>query len=262
METNSETQEKVGAGVGGVAGTAAGIGGGVVAVSAAGTTAGLSGAGITSGLAAIGGTAIGGIAVIAAGTVLLAAGGAWGGYKLVQWWKGKNNDPGPKQTMKMSHDEFRRMCDAVEGYIALGLVDEALNILEDLPPNLKITREVIALHIGILLKSKDYLKASYLAETLSMSEPENVDRMLDVARYRYQAGEFKDALAWLVSVERKCLGDADFHYLSAQCHAAIGDLEQARRSLQKVSALSETLRMRALDDPAFEAIYGAEPTLE
>jgi predicted Zn-dependent protease len=183
---------------------------------------------------------------------------------VINWFSGgrRKNDPGPKQTMKMSQDEFRRMCDAVDGYTALGLVDEALNILEDLPPNLKITREVITLHMGILLKSKDYLKASYLAETLSMSEPENMDRMLDVARYRYKAGEFKDALTWLVSVEKKCLNEADFHYMSAQCHAAFGDLEQARRSLQKVSVLSETLRMRALDDPVFEAIYGAEPILE
>lgn len=162
----------------------------------------------------------------------------------------------------MTAQEFKKMCDAVDGYTALGLVGEALNILEDLPPNLKITREVITLHMGILLKSKEYLKVSYLAETLSMSEPENVDRMLDVARYRYQACEFKDALAWLELVAKKCLGHADFHYLSAQCHAAAGDLEQARRSLQKVSVLSENLRMRALDEPAFEAIYGADPTLE
>ena len=62
-----------------------------------------------------------------------------------------------------------------------------------------------------------------------------------------------------MSVDKKCLGNAEFHYLSAQCHAAVGDLEQARRSLQKVSVLSETMRMRALDDPAFEAIYGSEP---
>ena len=162
------------------------------------------------------------------------------------------------EVSKMTAQEFKKMCDSVEGYTALGLVDEALNILEDLPPNLKITREVIKLHIGILLKSKDYLKASYLAETLSMSEPENVGRMLDVARYRYMADEFKEALAWLVSVEKKCLSDADFHYLSAQCHAVLGDLEQAIRSLQKVSVLSERLRSRALDDPAFEVISGAE----
>ena len=104
-----------------------------------------------------------------------------------------------------------------------------------------------------------YSKVSY---TRSQDQVENVASMHDVARYRYMACEFKEALAWLVSVEKKCLGDADFHYLFARCHAALGDLEQVRRSLLKVSVLSETLRLRALEDPAFESIYGAEPHIE
>lgn len=113
--------------------------------------------------------------------------------------------------------------------------------------------------MGILLKPKEYLKASYLAETLSLSEPDDVDRLLMVARYRYQAGEFTDALDWLMSVGKMCSGDAYFNYLCAQCHAALGDMDAARTSLQKVSAMSETLRSRALDDPVFEAISGAKP---
>ena len=78
-------KENAGAVVGGVAGTASGVGSGITAVSICGTTAGLSGPGIISGLAAIGGTALGGIAVIAVGTVGLAAAGAWGGFELVKW---------------------------------------------------------------------------------------------------------------------------------------------------------------------------------
>jgi hypothetical protein len=65
--------------------------------------------------------------------------------------------------------------------------------------------------MGILLKSEDYLKASYLAETLRMSEPEKVDRMLDVARYRYMAGEFNHAMVWRANVEKEYLSDADFN---------------------------------------------------
>ncbi len=156
----------------------------------------------------------------------------------------------------MNEQEFKKACDAAEGYTALGLLEEAVNTLENLPSELKTSKEVITLHMGILLKAKDYLKASYLAETLSLSEPDDVDRMVLVARYRYQAGEFTDALAWLLSVQKKCSGDAYFHYLCAQCHAALGDMDTARNSLKQASAMSETLRIRALDDPVFEAIYG------
>lgn len=160
----------------------------------------------------------------------------------------------------MTADDFKKTCDAVEGYTALSLLDEANNILEELPSEFKITKEVITLHMGILLKSQDYLKASFLAETLSMSEPDDLDRMLLVARYRFQAGEYAGALAWLMSVQKKCSGDAYFHYLCAQCHAALGKMDATRNSLKQASAMSETLRMRALDDPVFEAIYGPDTT--
>lgn len=53
--------------------------------------------------------------------------------------------------------------------------------------------------------------------------------------------------------------DPYFHYLFAQCHAALGDMDAARTKLEQVSVMSETLRSRALDDSVFEAIYGAEP---
>lgn len=89
-----------------------------------------------------------------------------------------------------------------------------------------------------------------------------MDWMLFVARYRYKGGAFKDALAWLVSVEKKCSEDGYFHYLWAQCHAALGDMDRAREALQKVAKMSEILRLRALDDPVFEAIYGADTLLD
>jgi len=74
------------------AGAAAGTAGGVVAVSAMGTTAGLSAAGITSGLAAVGGTVGGGMAagtaVVAAAPVAAAVAVGYGLYKIAKWFKG------------------------------------------------------------------------------------------------------------------------------------------------------------------------------
>lgn len=69
-----------------VAGAGAGTAGGVVTISAAGTTAGLSAAGISSGLAAIGGTVGGGMvagtAVVVAAPAVIAAGAATGVFML------------------------------------------------------------------------------------------------------------------------------------------------------------------------------------
>ena len=77
----SESQkEKVSEYIGATGGVAAGVGGAIGAISASGTVAGISAAGITSGLAALGGTMLGGIAVVA--SVPVAAGFA--GYGLVK----------------------------------------------------------------------------------------------------------------------------------------------------------------------------------
>ena len=73
-------KEKVSEYIGAAGGITAGVGGAIGAISVSGTVAGLSAAGITSGLAALGGSMLGGIAVVA--VVPVVAGAA--GYGLVK----------------------------------------------------------------------------------------------------------------------------------------------------------------------------------
>jgi len=77
---SKEDKEKVSEYIGAVGGAAAGIGGAIGAISVSGAVAGLSAAGITSGLAALGGSMLGGLAVVA--TIPLAVGAA--GFGLVK----------------------------------------------------------------------------------------------------------------------------------------------------------------------------------
>ena len=161
---------------------------------------------------------------------------------------------------KMSPQQFKRIFEATEGYTTLGLLNEATHLLESLPSELKITKEVVTLHLGILVKSGEFSKASYLAETLSLSEPGNVDRMLMVGRYRYMAGKMLEALNWLFSVANKCEHDSYFHYLTAQCHAALGDLEAAKSALKFAFDINDDCRLQAVEDPVFEALFGPDPT--
>ena len=142
----------------------------------------------------------------------------------------------------MTADAFKKLCDAVEGYTTLELFEEAQKLLDELPPKFKITREVIILHMTLLVKQKEYHKASFLAETLSLFEPDHVEVLLMVASYRYNAGAFEEALEWLLSVETKCSGDDHFHYICAQCHAALGNMDEAKASLKIASEKIESGR--------------------
>ncbi|ACS79494.1 helix-turn-helix domain-containing protein [Maridesulfovibrio salexigens] len=73
-------KEKISETIGTSGGVLAGVGGAIAAIGAAGVVPGLSAAGITSGLAAIGGSMLGGVAVVAA--IPIATGAA--GYALVK----------------------------------------------------------------------------------------------------------------------------------------------------------------------------------
>jgi DNA-binding XRE family transcriptional regulator len=77
---SEKDKEKIAESIGAAGGITAGVGGAIGAISASGAVAGLSAAGITSGLAALGGTMLGGIAIVA--SIPVAAGFA--GYGLVK----------------------------------------------------------------------------------------------------------------------------------------------------------------------------------
>jgi len=82
MTSSNENKKAVGTAGGAAIGTGIGLTSSAVIVSASGTVAGLSGAGITSGLAAVGGTILGGAAILTCGTVIVAGLGAYAGYKI------------------------------------------------------------------------------------------------------------------------------------------------------------------------------------
>lgn len=158
----------------------------------------------------------------------------------------------------MTADEFKKLCTTAEGYIELGLLEDALKTLEGLPMNLKITKQVILLHVQILMRSGQMLKASYLAENLSFSNPDNLELAIEVARLKHIGGENTEALKWLHSVELKCQHLACLHLLRARCHAALEDLEACVLALRATHDIEPAQRLRTIDDPPFDAIYGKE----
>ena len=153
----------------------------------------------------------------------------------------------------MNATQFLKEITAVEGFIELGLLEDAANKLEDLPSHFKTTAEVINLHVRILVADGEFLKASFLAETLSLSDPDSSQKAINVAWLKYQAGEYTEALQWLNRVKSDT---AVFHYLKAQCHGRLGENAEMKSALHLALELDESLKMKALDDPVFSQIFG------
>ncbi len=92
-----------------------------------------------------------------------------------------------------------------------------------------------------------------MAETLSLSDPESPQKAMNVAWLKYQAGEYTEAQQWLNRVKSDT---AAFHYLQAQCYGRLGENELMKSALHLALELDESLKMKALDDPAFSQIFG------
>jgi hypothetical protein len=157
----------------------------------------------------------------------------------------------------MSRDEEGRICQAAEGYADLGLVAEAWELLDSLPIEAKLTKLVIALQVKLLVKAQEFLKASFLAETLCRMGLDDPENLVLVAELRFRGGDARGALEWLEGIMGRCENSADFHYLKAQCQTATGDIEGVKDTLHLLGQRWPELRLHIIEDPSFNAIFGA-----
>jgi hypothetical protein len=157
----------------------------------------------------------------------------------------------------MSMNEVGRICQAVEGYSILGLTTEAWDLLDSLPMEAKLCRPVIQLQVNLLMQAEAYRKASFLAETLCRLDPENTDNLVLVAKLRLKGDDLQGAIEWLDQIGPKCVDNAEFHYIRAQCQAETKDIESAKLTLGLIRQRWPNLCERMVDDPAFDAIFGA-----
>lgn len=157
----------------------------------------------------------------------------------------------------MSMNEVGRICQAAEGYAVLGLTTEAWDLLDSLPIEAKLCRPVIQLQVNLLVQAEAYRKASFLAETLCQLDPEDAENLVLVAKLRYKGSDIQGAIEWLDQIGPKCEDNAEFHYKRAQCQAETKDIESAKLTLGLIRQRWPHLCERMVDDPAFDAIFGA-----
>ncbi len=134
----------------------------------------------------------------------------------------------------MTLEELKRTCDVMEGYVDLGLFNEAFKLMRGLPSEFRMTSDV-ELFVNGVMKMSHSMRPSSLSDARTADGLPDVDRMLFVAHLRYQAGDLRAALEWLMLVETLCVGSAKFHHLLARCHAGLGDSEQAQQDVGMVA---------------------------
>jgi tetratricopeptide (TPR) repeat protein len=116
---------------------------------------------------------------------------------------------------------IRAAVEKAEGFLSLGMGVEAWETLEDLPTESKNHPEVLALRVAVLVHEKSWQKAVFLADGVLTAFPALAGVWLDLARAKAQ----------------------------------LGDLEAAKEALRRAFALDGELKLEAVRDERFSALW-------
>jgi len=149
---------------------------------------------------------------------------------------------------------------AAQGYLELGMVEEALAELVDVPtsvisdPDTAPDPYLIELRLHILMKGERWSDALSSAKELLLLDSAALPAYIHGAFALHELGRTTEARDLLLRGPEVLGMDPTYHYNIGCYEAVLGNIESAKRSLEKCFALDETYRDFAKLDSDLETI--------
>jgi predicted Zn-dependent protease len=149
---------------------------------------------------------------------------------------------------------------AAQGYLELGMVEEALAELVDVPtsvisdPDTAPDPYLIELRVHILMKGERWSDALSSAKELLLLDSAALPAYIHGAFALHELGRTTEARDLLLRGPEVLGMDPTYHYNIGCYEAVLGNIESAKRSLEKCFALDETYRDFAKQDSDLETI--------
>jgi len=146
---------------------------------------------------------------------------------------------------------------AAQGYLELGMVEEALSELASVPAGENADADLTELRLHILMHGKRWDEALVAAEELLRISPQAVPGYIHGAFALHELGRTAEARDLLLKGPPLLRQNPTFHYNIGCYEAVLGNRESALQSLRESFALDETYRDFAQCDPDLEGIRDA-----
>lgn len=142
-----------------------------------------------------------------------------------------------------------------QGYFDLGLYDDAWQSIEDQPTEDRESCDAFKLRLKILAATDRWEQCHFLSDGLVQSDPSWPLPKLLGAEALDKQGEIERALAFLVAGEVHLQNEPGFWYQLGSYHARLGDALEAKEAVARLAQLAPDLRVKVLEDPAYEAVW-------
>ena len=135
------------------------------------------------------------------------------------------------------------------GYRELGMFDESILILEDIPfEEDRWHPLVVETRYNTYRDAKEWTLAMTMAKLKHESKPNSLEWLLNYADAHHQLGDTKKVIECLQKVEDQFGEEAEYQ-------AILGNVEEAKNLVRRVCKLNGSFKADFLDDPAFDSVW-------
>ena len=141
------------------------------------------------------------------------------------------------------------------GYLQLGMIEEANEEVEALPPELKTDIDVLGLRAMIYQESGAWQLLREVSGYLVKISPENSQNWIWLAYATRRCSSISEAEQILITAVRQHPTEPMIHFNLACYAARSGDLGIARERLSQAITLDSGVRLLSLNDPDLEPLW-------
>jgi Tfp pilus assembly protein PilF len=150
---------------------------------------------------------------------------------------------------------MEKQLQAAVGYLELGMVEDAANEIEGIPPDQKISSEVLGVRMEIYRAAEKWSLMEVVARELWKRHQDQPVYWNDLAWAVRRAESVESANGILLQAVERFPSDAMTHF-NLGCYACqLGDIEQAKTRVGKAIELDAKFKLLALDDPDLEPLW-------
>jgi Flp pilus assembly protein TadD len=144
---------------------------------------------------------------------------------------------------------------AAQGYLELGMIIEANAEIENLSPEERTRADVLEMRLTIYREAKSWALMENVARELLRKMPEHPHPWLDLA-YAVRRTESVQAASELLGTAAVMFPESAMIQFNLGCYLCqLGDIEGAKRRVEKATSLDRKFQMLALDDPDLEPLW-------
>ncbi len=159
------------------------------------------------------------------------------------------------QPPKAQSAETHRALHAADGYLYLGMFDEALEELKTIENDEQDDSAVLLARIRVLLHKKDWGRAENLSEHGVGLHPGEGEFTVQRAFALHQLQRGDEAVEVLLAAPDWIRRTGILHYNLACYEARLGNLSTARECIDAAIQLNEGIRKNARVDPDLQALW-------